>query len=499
MAPKAVGKAKAKTGGSGAVEDRQQRDGSLSARIPDRSSAVAVAREVLRLAHVGDHGAVLRVLGDSIGSAPNAIGGGPAARKAFLKISMLIHPDKLQGFPEATKAFQALVHAFDRTQAGCSLTSVEPSKQKALARSNEGCFRTEVQCPRCKVKWGASCEGNPDYYYNFLMQGLRRFSCSTCLLSFGCFTAVHSCPHCRRAFDYSPDKYNQKVICGNPGCNKSFGFLMYHVSEGALKAARDQARAEFQKLSKDEESRNARAQRAARRTGGPEDPQAAFVFGLRDVCPRCGLELDSFEDGAQLHHLRNCNNANAHKMHSEREQQKETSRKAAAAKERAQLSAASEAVWTFSGGHVAEMHMLDEEQVRGRCKLEGLSTRGEHATLVGRLADYCSARGDAMGTPSQTVPRNLHTLSDAKLAVVCAAHRLRGLASREERIDALESLCESEGHAHKAVVGSKAKAKAVVGRAKNVDNRGRCAMRSFWKRQRCWLWGPCEKPWEQRH
>ena len=34
-------------------------------------------------------------------------------RRCYMKIAQRIHPDKLSGFPDATKAFQALVRAYE--------------------------------------------------------------------------------------------------------------------------------------------------------------------------------------------------------------------------------------------------------------------------------------------------------------------------------------------------------------------------------------------------
>lgn len=470
MAPKAKVNAKAKTkldaktkasSTSGTAGAQSQRS------LPSARDAEAIAKEVLRLSQIGDYAAILRVLGDPVTSSDGLnSSGGAAARKAFLRISMLIHPDKLPGFSDATRAFQALVQAFDRTQTGPPAAAGEPLKQKALTRSNEGCFRTEVQCPRCKVAWGAPCEGNPPYYYNFMMQGLRCFTCSTCLTSFGCYSAVHLCPCCRRPFEYWPEMYNQKVTCGHPDCRKQFGFLLHHVSEQALKAAKDQVRTEFEQRSKAVSSRNARADRAARRSGDVAvDQEASFVLGLRDVCPRCGLELESFEDGAQLQHLRNCNDGAAHESHQARQQQKAKSKEVAADKNKLQLSAASNAVWTFSGGRVGELHILDEAQLKQRCKLEGLPAGGDYVALVDRLAEKCAARGDPIGPAQETIPRRLDTLSNKKLAAVCAAHRLSGLGSREEQIEALNELLESEQAAKpKALTGRQARPKAVADR-----------------------------------
>jgi hypothetical protein len=58
--------------------------------------------------------------------------------------------------------------------------SDEYSKME-IRRSNEGCKRTKILCPRCKVEWNYKLDGNPDYFYNILMTGLKSFHCSTCL------------------------------------------------------------------------------------------------------------------------------------------------------------------------------------------------------------------------------------------------------------------------------------------------------------------------------
>ena len=102
-------------------------------------------------------------------------------------------------------------------------------KTKTIARSNQGCHRTRVFCPRCKEEWGLSVQvrrrdrdgvGGPQrrrfclrthlslhnpqtsyhpfqglepYTYNYFMMGLKSYICSTCLLTFGSLTAIHRC------------------------------------------------------------------------------------------------------------------------------------------------------------------------------------------------------------------------------------------------------------------------------------------------------------------
>lgn len=113
-------------------------------------------------------------------------------------------------------------------------------KAKAISRSNEGCYRTTVFCPRCREEWGVPVQGLPPYTYNYMMMGLKTYCCATCLLEFGCVTATHRCPHCRRTFDYDPNDYHRHITCGNKGCTRPFGFMLFPVSERVEKEMREQ-------------------------------------------------------------------------------------------------------------------------------------------------------------------------------------------------------------------------------------------------------------------
>jgi len=102
-------------------------------------------------------------------------------RKAYLKLSLSIHPDRISRvFPEATRAFQVLVTAFERLTTPQDVPGEVTSKKAnvtKIQRSNEGCYKTKIQCPRCSTPWGDKIEGNPDYYYNIMMSGLKSFCC----------------------------------------------------------------------------------------------------------------------------------------------------------------------------------------------------------------------------------------------------------------------------------------------------------------------------------
>ena len=211
-------------------------------------------------------------------------------RRAYLKLSLIIHPDKLgRSFDQATKAFQALVSAFDRLSSPDVIEEVVSkgkNKVAKIARSNEGCVRTRVCCPRCKQPWSeGTLDGNPDYFYNFLMTGLKQFTCSTCLCEFGCMTALHKCPSCQGSYDYSPEDYHRKVTCGRERCaKKPFGFFCFSTSDRVMVEIKKEIMAEHERRLKARESKLRRAKRMEGR--GDVDLERAFLFGLTDCCPR---------------------------------------------------------------------------------------------------------------------------------------------------------------------------------------------------------------------
>lgn len=404
-----------------------------------RFDAAKVVKEVLRLSETGQHEKILCVLGDEVGPDTGAM----VARRAFLRISMLIHPDKLPGVPEATKAFQALVAAFDYTQQKGLRVDTGLPQHATLSRSNEGCFKHEILCPRCEGPWGKKVEGNPDYYYNFMMEGLKSFTCSSCLLKFGCLTAIHLCPFCKNVFEYYPDQYHKKITCGSPYCGKRFGFAMFHASERALTQARHQVRAEFEAECRRREQNAERHRRLARRLGNfdrTEFEEKCFAHGLRDTCPRCGLDLsrECGDEHAQLRHLRSCTDSRAHRIHQQQEQRKAAEKALSEKKATAQHNAAAKAVFTFCGGGSSQLWLLNAEQLKKLCSKEQLATNGSRNELIQRLAaKYGKSNKKAAVTD---MPKDLHKLSNEQLGAVCAAHLIKGASTREDRLDALEEL-----------------------------------------------------------
>lgn len=336
-------------------------------------------------------------------------------------------------------------------------------KAAALARSNANCFRTKVSCPRCKVEWGQGVDGVEKYCYSVLMQGIRCYTCSTCLLDFGCMTALHACPQCAGPFEYAPADYHRQVACGSPKCAKPFGFFLFVIPPRVEADLRAEVKAAAERRLRAVEGARARAERAARKAGagsaagtasmdeeGADGAERAFVRGLADECPRCGWAPSATEAKRELlaEHLRACTDARKHAAHRKRKATAEAERGSRAAGRLRQDDAMTEAAWQFLGGSASQMWMLTDEQLRNKCLEAGLEAAGEppldrteRLARLGRrdaeadnsrlLADGASggatrvqgrAGGRAAAPSAGTLPDNLHSLSLRQLRDVCAAH-----------------------------------------------------------------------------
>ena len=405
-------------------------------------------------------------------------------RKAYHGLARLLHPDRLgRHFPGATKAFQFLTSAFE------SLTAPEPSprakggKGKAgptVGRSNDGCYRTKVTCPRCGDRWGVAASGLQPYEYTFLMQGLRTYVCCTCLLRFGCMSAGHHCPHCDAEFAYHPKKYHEFVRCmrckGEP-----FGFRCasraldrtplrawrldwrrrdvplvrrLYTTGPRIEAA---LRAELlEKAGKRQQRSDADAGRQQRRPIElPNDDQrmaqkeVLFRVGLADACPRCGFEPTSGAEGMEgegerARHLRGCTDKAKHRSYAAAQGAIDEKRKRDARNENKQEEVGRLAAWRFLGGGAETAWMLTDKQLQAECVSKGVEAAGSRVETLARLAASGSGDGaatDGGGEASGSIPSHLHSLSADALRSVCAAHGLSvGVGkTKEEIIELLEN------------------------------------------------------------
>lgn len=399
--------------------------------------SVAIAKRVLELSEVDDYVGILNIAAPSVEGRVDRKSPVSQLRKYYLKLSLIIHPDKLgKTFSDATKAFQALVKAFESLSSPELIEEVETKgkgakkgkeKTVAITRSNEGCYRTRVCCPRCKQPWNeGSLDGNPDYCYNFLMTGLKAYMCSTCLCEFGCMTALHKCPFCKKGFEYSPLDYHNKIVCGNDKCNKPFGFIMYHASDRVIKDMKQSVKEEQERQIKAREAKLRRAKRG----GGDHDANTAenvFMMGLSDICPRCGEDFTEFGDeDEQRRHLMECTDDVKHTNYSAKVAKKASAKSAKEAREEAQMAAQTHAAWQFLGANKAQLWLLNEDQVRAQAIAMNIDASGDKDDLICRIVSQeggagASARIQDTSASSSGKRKRAGTKSDASSALVVSS------------------------------------------------------------------------------
>jgi hypothetical protein len=367
---------------------------------------VAIADLVLELSENDDYEGILNIAGLSQTEKITKKSSLPTIRKAYLKLSLVIHPDKMKStYPNATKAFQALVKAFEYltgpeiiieedNQKGRKKQK-EADKTKTISRSNEGCYRTRVCCPRCLQPWSENTlDGNPDYFYNFLMTGLKQYTCSTCLCEFGCMSGIHKCPFCHKKFEYNPQDYHLKIECGNKGCNKKFGFILYPASDRVMKEMKKSVKEEQERRLKAREAKLRRLERSNRGLTKVERDKA-FLFGLIDCCPRCGEDFTEISDEEeQRKHLMECNDETKHKMFEMKKKEETKFQEGKKKVQEKQESIQNHAAWQFLGSNTNQLWLLDEEQIRNEAKKENIDATGSKDELICKIVQKKNYESD---------------------------------------------------------------------------------------------------------
>jgi hypothetical protein len=456
---------------------------------------VLIAKRVLALSELEDYEGILNVAASSASTKISKDSTPAAMRKMYLKLSLIIHPDKLgKIFPDATKAFQAAVRAFEYLNSPALEEEQKASKKKkvpVISRSNEGCYRTRICCPRCKQPWNeGTLDGNPEYCYNFIMTGLKKYTCSTCLCEFGCLSARHHCPFCNGLFQYFPSNYHTKIICGNRKCGGGrFGFMLYHVSDRALNEVRRQVMDEQQQRDKAREAKLRRAARSQRSALNAEERETEFLFGLRDCCPRCGEDFSdaNIDEGQQRQHLMECSDETKHKAYKIAESKIESKKAKKDALAESESAAQTYASWQLLGSNPSQLWILDDSHLRGEASRLHIDETGSREELISRISlkRRRDAEGDAVALledgpavstttvavaaklsssssstalirrdtsnkrdkaskdskPAHTLPANLHRMSLEQLRSLCAAEGwLSSIASDATKSDVLEFL-----------------------------------------------------------
>jgi len=426
-----------------------------------KANAAQLSDKVLQLAEEDDFLGILNLGGADVASSSSV----SVLRKAYLKLSLVLHPDKNRDSPDATKVFQALVNAFERISQPELVEEVEGKKKgekkaAAISRSNTGCKRTRVCCPRCKNPWSeSSLEGNPDYYYNFMMTGIKSFNCATCLLEFGCMTALHHCPFCKHSFEYHPSDYHRKITCGDKKCDREFGFHMYHCSDRVIKNMKIEVKRVREDRSKITEQKKRRAESFRRRHRGEDnaDAETAFLIGLANECPRCGIPLADLTDEDEIDHLRNCNDSGKITANKRKKEATELKQNEKRRRQESQDDVAAKAAWDLLGGSNEDMWMLTDGALQKECAEQGVTTKGKEthemiASLVSRKKSGAMTKftGKSAKVTTETLPSNLHSMTVSQLKAVAAAHGIK-INSKLRKCEIIE-LLESDRDSNKTLM-----------------------------------------------
>lgn len=440
----------------------------------EKDPDIALAKQILAI--VDDDEAILSVLGKQVTRKTPV----EELRKIYLNISRKIHPDKLERrFKGATKAFQCLVQAFERL---CQpdLTSFNErdakamDKQTKISRSNDGCYKTSVRCPRCHDEWGAAVSGLEKAAYTWMMTGIKVYNCASCLLDFGCMTAEHKCPHCRKSFDYDVKDYHRKIVCRNLGCTKEFGFWLFEASDRRLRELKVELKDSQEKYLKKQAVARQRQERQRKRdltdsrssNQIEKDEEKVFLMGLSLNCPRCGEHAESNDLAAE--HLRGCTNKKKHAAYQAEKEKKRGQEFQKTMKKATQEETQNLKTWEFLGSKAATVWMLTDQQLQTKAveyKLDVDKNSGREA-IIGKLVKKLNTRSDNLlmgpgesggdgggkrggggegrllsqaGAHEDDLPSNLWDLTVAQLRGLCAVYGVKtDSQNKSDIIKALE-------------------------------------------------------------
>jgi len=225
------------------------------------------------------------------------------------------------------------------------------------------------------------------------------------------------------------------------------------------------------------EAAKRRTASARRRLGDQDDLQqqreeeAAFAAGLRDACPRCGLDIGLIgNDEEQRAHLASCADEKQHAAHAAKKAAAKAKSTAKAEKDSAQESAEALAAWQFMGAKNEQLWLLSEDQLAAQCKEKGVAlppSKGADkadyvAALVQSRALVKSSEPQGGGGSKRrgrfldaaSLPDNMEQLSVTELRAVLAGHGFvptKGATKAQILAEVSAELCgDAEADAEKA-------------------------------------------------
>jgi len=488
---------KEQNGGDGGVAGSSD---SASAK-PTTISPTQLIEDVTRLED--DHTALLSLSGVQVTNSSST----STMRKAYLLLSRQIHPDKHGGSSDAKKAFQCLVIAFDTLSnptAGEDMAMTKRRKVERVQRSNEGCFKTRINCPRCHIRWGDAILGLEKASYNFMMMAVKQYICGRCACLFGAMTADHFCPHCHKKFDYDPDDYHRKITCGNGNCKRPFGFWYFDCSERREKEVRLEAKEMQEKAARSRTQRQRRANRQSGRAPESSKPKTReqklgegeklFLKGLIEVCPRCGISRADLPlapvDGVPpaRAHLNACTDQKKIRQYQEKLAQEEREKKNKLSKEAAQADAMMLKTWEMGGRQLGQLWMLNVRILKSQCEANNVKCGDteDKTELIGRLAKHLRNKKTLLltsgghkgesedvdigydtigiaGADDSDLPSNFELMEEDELKAVCASYGIKFNAKKDRKSDLITKL-EKERYK-----GNKEMTLMLTGRKANGD------------------------------
>jgi len=456
--------------------------------VPANDEASAKMRALLEaiVGNEGDNAFVLSLSGKEV----TKLSGKPDLRKAYLLLSTKVHPDKNNNSKESVQAFQIVLSAYEglcnpQEEGDDEKPAAKRQKTERFTRSNSGCHKTKVACPQCKQTWGTGDLGLEDAAYNFLMMGIKKYICGRCFCKFGCMTAIHYCPHCKKTFEYDSDDYHRQIVCGSEKCKKQFGFWMFKVAEKREKEVRQDVKKEFEEERKQLAQKKRRAARADRRVDKGDSTteerlqEQLFLIGSRDVCPRCGWSVergDGLEEIKQ--HLEGCNDKKAIAEYKKRvaKEKAEAEKKKMANENQYEVMALKR--WQLNGRQVGQLWMLSEHNIRKQCEDFGISTEGAKHECIARLRAHIKKKQTLLLTDGKTtlqnpasqydvagiehvddedLPQNIHELDREELQDLCASYQVQFDPKKDVKANLLKKFqtARSQGREQLLICGKK--------------------------------------------